>query len=116
MKKHYTVLLVVLVGNVAARTVLMTQCQADDQQPVLVSALGSERATSGAGAKIVTFGDMTHVIWQDADDKGAYLNRIRSLDRSTGQWTDPFTLNRGKDSPNTVMSNAQTKPSNNTSL
>ena len=63
----------------------------------LVSGQGSERATSGSGVKMVTFGEKTHVVWQDADDKGAYLNRIRTLDNRNGKWSEPFTLNRGKD-------------------
>ena len=63
----------------------------------LVSAKGSERATSGSGGKIVTFDGVTHVVWQDATDSGAYLNRVRSMNRTTGKWSEPFTLNKGKD-------------------
>lgn len=64
---------------------------------LLISPTGSERATSGSGGKIVTFNGMTHVVWQDATDSGAYLNRIRSLNHASGEWTDPVTLNTGKD-------------------
>ncbi|NNE91664.1 MAG: hypothetical protein HKN23_08455 [Verrucomicrobiales bacterium] len=63
----------------------------------MVSEIGSERATSGAGAKIATFEGKTHVVWQDRDDEGGYLNRVRTLDRASGKWTGPVTLNRGKD-------------------
>ena len=62
-----------------------------------ISDSGSERATSGSGCKIITFKDKTHVVWQDADKKGAYLNRICTLDNGSGKWTEPFTLNQGKD-------------------
>ena len=62
-----------------------------------VSEQGSERATSGAGNKIITFGDKTHVVWQDADEKGAYLNRIRTFGHGSQKWLPPVTLNRGKD-------------------
>lgn len=63
----------------------------------IISSIGSERATSGSGVKIVTFGGKTHVVWQDANEKGAYLNRVRSLNKASGEWSEPFTLNRGKD-------------------
>jgi hypothetical protein len=63
----------------------------------VVSSAGSERATSGSGGKIVTIDGMTHVVWQDATDRGAYLNRVRSLNRMTGEWSEPVTLNTGKD-------------------
>jgi len=63
---------------------------------VLISSTGSERATSGAGNKIVTFGGKTHVVWQDVSEKG-YFNRVRSFDHASGKWSEPFTLNRGKD-------------------
>jgi len=63
----------------------------------LISPIGSERATSGAGNKIVTFGKKSHVVWQDADESGNYFNRTGSYDHTTGQWTEPFTLNRGRD-------------------
>jgi hypothetical protein len=63
----------------------------------LVSANGSERATSGSGGKIVTFDGVTHIVWQDATDSGAYLNRVRSMNHTTGEWSEPFTLNKGKD-------------------
>lgn len=65
-------------------------------QGELISSIGSERATSGAGAKIVTFHGGTHVVWQDATDEG-YFNRVRTLDHATGKWSEPFTLNRGRD-------------------
>ena len=73
---------------------------AEDAQGIhrhLISSIGSERATSGSGNKIVTFDGKTHVVWQDATDDGSYLNRVRSLDHATGRWTEPFTLNQGRD-------------------
>lgn len=63
----------------------------------IVSEIGSERATSGAGAKIATFDGKTHVVWQDRADDGSYRNQIRTLIHETGAWTEPVTLNRGKD-------------------
>ena len=63
---------------------------------VLISSTGSERATSGAGNKIVTFGGKTHVVWQDVTSEG-YFNRVGSLDHATGRWSEPFTLNKGRD-------------------
>ena len=69
-----------------------------DSSPLqLISAQGSERATSGAGVKVVTFGNKTHVVWQDANEKGEYLNQIRTLNHETNQWSETFTLNKGKD-------------------
>ena len=61
-----------------------------------ISTMGSERATSGGGNKIVTLGGKTHVVWQDATDAG-YLNQIRTLEHSTGTWTKTVTLNQGVD-------------------
>jgi hypothetical protein len=62
----------------------------------IVSSIGSERATSGAGGKIVTFNGKTHVVWQDVTEKG-YFNRVRTFQHTSGKWTKPFTLNHGKD-------------------
>ena len=66
-------------------------------EPQRISSIGSERATSGSGGKIVTFEGKTHVVWQDAKEGGGYFNMIRSLDHETGKWSEPVTLNRGKD-------------------
>lgn len=63
----------------------------------LVSSTGSERATSGAGGKIVTFAGKTSIVWQDATAEGAYLNRVRSFDHASETWSAPFTLNQGRD-------------------
>ena len=65
-------------------------------EPILISEIGSERATSGAGNKIISFQGTTHVVWQDATKEG-YFNRVRSFHHRTGKWSEPFTLNRGRD-------------------
>jgi hypothetical protein len=63
---------------------------------VLLSEEGSERATVGAGNMIVTVNGKTHVVWQAADKTG-YKSMFRTLDRATGKWSEPVTLNRAKD-------------------
>jgi hypothetical protein len=65
-------------------------------EPFVLSEVGSERATTGPGNNIVTVGDRTHVVWQDSEAKG-YVNRIRTLDRATGQWSPAVTLGPGVD-------------------
>ena len=62
----------------------------------LISSIGSESATNGGGGKVVTFAGKTHVVWQDSTKQG-YFNRVRSLDHASGEWSDTFTLNRGRD-------------------
>lgn len=62
----------------------------------LISEIGSERATSGAGNKIVTHKGKTHMVWQDATDEG-YFNQTRSFDHASGVWSNTFTLNKGVD-------------------
>ena len=62
----------------------------------VLSTIGSERATSGGGNKIVTHENKTHVVWQDSTPQG-YFNRIRTLDRDTNTWLQTVTLNEGKD-------------------
>jgi len=72
---------------------------ADDVAKVhreLISSIGSERATSGNGNKIVTVDGKTHVVWQDANREG-YFARIRALDRNTGKWSPTYTLGEGRD-------------------
>ena len=46
----------------------------------LISPIGSERATSGGGNKIVTFQGKTHVVWQDVTEEGYFK-----------EWLDTFT-------------------------
>ena len=62
-----------------------------------LSTIGSEKSTSGAGNKMVRVGNLLHVVYQDADDEGRYLNRVRTLDMSTDLWSAPVDLNIGKD-------------------
>ena len=64
--------------------------------PRLISQIGSERATSGAGNKVVTYEGRTHVVWQDVTGEG-YFNRVCTFDRGTGECLGPFTLNKGRD-------------------
>ena len=63
---------------------------------MIVSRIGSERATVGDGNKIVTAEGKTHVVWQDIS-RGGYLNQVRTVDRLTGNWSDPITLGYGLD-------------------
>ena len=95
------------VGDLLAAKELsvMTQSQSG---PQLVSAIGSERATSGGGNKIVTHDGKIHFVWQDAAEEG-YFNRARTLDTETGEWSEPFTLNKAKDNharPNLMIDHA----------
>jgi len=87
-----------LLQSVAILLMLAGQLPAADPAPkvAVVSTIGSERASSGAGVKIVTFDGKTHIVWQDATEQG-YFNRIRTWDAKTGAFSEPFTLNRGKD-------------------
>ena len=67
-------------------------------EPFLVSEIGSERATSTFGNKLVTYGEKTHVVWQDATSPvREYLNEVRTLDHGTGQWSETVTLGTGVD-------------------
>ncbi|MBL99014.1 MAG: hypothetical protein CMM06_04900 [Rhodopirellula sp.] len=61
-----------------------------------ISTIGSERATSGYGNKIVTAGGKTRIVWQDATKEG-YFARVRSLDHETGNWSATYTLGEGRD-------------------
>ena len=63
---------------------------------VLISNIGSERATQGNGNKIVTVGDKTHIVWQDSIEEG-YFARVRTLNRKTGDWSEVITLGEGRD-------------------
>ena len=71
----------------------MSRKQIDSQ---LISTIGSERATSGGGNKIVSYQGRIHVVWQDATKDG-YFNRVRTLDHATGKWSGTVTLNKGRD-------------------
>lgn len=62
----------------------------------LISSIGSERATSGNGNKIVTSDGKTHIVWQDANMEG-YFARIRTLDHKTREWSPTYTIGKGKD-------------------
>ena len=62
----------------------------------LLSDIGSERATQGPGNKIVTLDGKTHVVWQDSTAEG-YFARIRTLDREAGEWSEAYTLGKGRD-------------------
>jgi len=62
----------------------------------LISEIGSERATSGNGNKIVTFDGKTHLVWQDSNEQG-YFARVRTLDRKSGKWSPVYTLGVGTD-------------------
>ena len=63
---------------------------------LLISEIGSERATQDFGNKIVTHEGKTHVAWQDSTEEG-YFNRIRTYDHGTGKLSESVTLNMGVD-------------------
>ena len=72
---------------------------ADDATDVyryLLSSIGSERATSGNGNKIVTVDGKTHIVWQDANQDG-YFGRVRTFDHTSGDWSPTYTLGKGRD-------------------
>ena len=80
-------------------TALPQHATADESPKVrrdLISSIGSERATSGNGNKIVTVDGKSHVVWQDATQKG-YFARIRTLDHKTGEWAPTYTIGEGRD-------------------
>jgi hypothetical protein len=65
--------------------------------PVVITTVGSGRATAYAEAsKIVTLGNTTHVAWLDADKTGFWV-RARSLDRRSGKWSEPVLIGAGQD-------------------
>lgn len=66
-------------------------------RPSLLSTTGCGRATGYAETnKIVTVGDKTHVAWCDSVDDGFRI-RMRTLDRSTGQWSPTYTVDKAYD-------------------
>jgi hypothetical protein len=63
----------------------------------LVSAEGCGRATGYAEAnKIVTLGERTHIAWLDSPEEG-FRVRLRTLNRSTGEWSPVHTLDEAYD-------------------
>ena len=46
---------------------------------VVISTIGSERATTGNNNKIVTCDGKSHVVWQESTTDG-YFNRVRTYD------------------------------------
>ena len=85
-----------LAGSVAIITALGLTQLIKASEPFLISSVGSERATTGAGNKIVTFKGKTHVVWQKAARLG-YFNKVRTFDHATRQWTNAVSLNQGVD-------------------
>lgn len=62
----------------------------------LISNIGSERATSGNGNKLVTFRGKTHIAWQESNERG-YFARVRTLDHTSGKWSPVYALGKGRD-------------------
>ena len=62
---------------------------------VVISTIGSERATTGNNNKIDTYDGKTHVVWQDSTTDG-YFNRVCTYDHSRAAWSDAVTLNQGR--------------------
>ena len=76
-------------------TVLL--CRSHAAEPFLLSAEGSGRATAYLeSGKIITFQGRTHVAWLDTPPEGFRI-RIRTLDRSTGQWSPVWTIGEAAD-------------------
>ncbi len=64
---------------------------------VLLSSSGSGRATAYLESpKIVTFKGRTHVAWLDSPTEG-FRVRIRTMDRSTGEWSETWTIGEASD-------------------
>ena len=61
-----------------------------------ISTVGSERATSGYGNKMVTADGKTVIVWQDATKEG-YFARVRTLAHETGNWSATYPLGAGRD-------------------
>lgn len=65
--------------------------------PMLLSQTGCGRATAyWEQNKIVTVGDLTHVVWLDSDRCG-FKVRGRTLDRISGIWSDLITIGDAQD-------------------
>ena len=62
----------------------------------LISSQGGETATSGVGDKIISHDGKTHVAWLDATEAG-YFAQVRTLDRTTGEWSPTYTLGTATD-------------------
>ena len=74
-----------------------TPTDGDAPAPFLLSTTGCGRATGYAETnKIVTMGDKTHVAWCDSVADG-FRVRVRTLDRSTGQWSPTYTVGEAYD-------------------
>jgi hypothetical protein len=91
MRRFLPLLATILVPLVAA-----PPCRVAAAEPFVLSVAGSERATTGPGNNIVTHDGRTHVVWQDCEPQG-YVNRVRTLDRASGKWSDAVTLGPGVD-------------------
>ena len=61
-----------------------------------ISEIGSEAATNENGNKVATYGHKNHVTWQDVTEEG-YFNRVRTLDRETGEWSPTYDFGVAKD-------------------
>ena len=65
----------------------------DKDGQALISRIGSRTATRGDGNKMVTFNGKTHIVWQDwVEDR--YYAQIRTLDRSSGEWSPTYTISK----------------------
>ncbi len=76
---------------------VLDTCPALAAPPVVLSTVGSGRATAySEQAKIITVGDRTHVAWLDGEAEG-FRVRIRTLDRTTGEWSPATTVGEAMD-------------------
>lgn len=63
----------------------------------LLSSEGSGRATAYVESpKIITFDGKTRATWLDTPEEGFRI-RIRSLDHTTGEWSQAWTIGEAKD-------------------
>lgn len=92
----------VTAGSIAALVCPSTHLKAAEtsigpETPLQLSDQGCGRATGYAEAnKIVTVGDKTHVAWLDSPPEG-FRVRIKTLDRSAGQWSPTYTVGEAYD-------------------
>ena len=73
-----------------------SEYSANQSAHTLISSRGCESATSGTGNKIITHDGKRHVAWLDSTEEG-YFDRVRTLDRKTGEWSPTYTLGRASD-------------------
>jgi len=88
----------VAAGAVGAASAKAFPAQADGPTPFMLSSDGCGRATAYAETnKIVTLGNKTHVAWLDSVKGGGFRVRVRTLDRTTGEWSPTIDVGPAHD-------------------